>query len=232
MKQATKDKLTLFASIIFFLGCGISGIQADHDSGRYSVIGWTAIAMSVLGIVAFIRQLMGAGSLVQRKNDLSTPQSEQNGGEALIRVRGVDEEHLKSTIDEFIELYNDNAQPPSRPLIQTSPDGLVLSFPLVNGMADTDFEMFCYWVNYITWNIDGQKRDVVGWYNMGSVKPQKTNQIIGQRTLCIFVPEDDTEGDNIYFVTQDGTCCKHSFANLAPFHLISPSPRKFEPMPA
>lgn len=229
MKQTKKETIKLIAAIIFLIGGGICILQTEQGN---NIVGWGSITLGVLALVTLILQKMGVGPLIQPKDTLPSPQSEQNGGEALIRVRGVDEEQLKSTIDDFIELYSDNAQPPSRPLMQSSSDGLLLSFPQVNGMADIDFEMFCYWVNYIAWNIDDKKTDVMGWYKMGGVKPQKTNQVIGQRTLCLFVPADDTEGDNIYFVTKDGICCKHSFAGLASLHLISPSPRKFEPMPA
>ena len=228
MKQTMTNDLKTVASCIFFIGGSILILVADRG---YDILGWIGIAFGILGLAAWMLQKKGVGPLIQPEGTLPTPQSERNGGEAIIRVRGVDKEQMNRAIEDFIKLYSDTGNPPSRPLIQASADGLLLSFPMVNGVADTDFEMFCFWVNYITLESDGKKNDVIGWYKMGDVKPPKTNQAIGQRTLCLFVPEDDTEGDNIYFVTEDGTCCKHSFHGLSSLRLINPSPRAFEPIP-
>ena len=228
MKQTKKETIKLIAGIIFFIGGGIYFLQKEQGN---NVVAWASIIFGVLGFLALILQKMGVGPLIQSKGTLPTPQSERNGGEAIIRVRGVDEEQMNRSIEDFIKLYSDTSQPPSHPQIQPCAEGLLLKFPVVGGMACTDFEMFCYWVNYLTWDTEGKKNDVVGWYKMGNVKPQKTNQEIGERTLCFFIPEEDHEGDNIYFTTKDGACFKYTLNGLSSLHIINPSPRAFEPMP-
>ena len=211
MNQVTKERFKLLASILFFLVSGIYCVMADQGSQHYSngiihFAGWVAIISALLGIFALFRQMTGAGPLVKSKGKLASPNSERNGGKAMIRVRGISEEELKRTITSFIELYSDSANPPSRPLIQSTADGHVLKFQTTDGMSDTDYEMFCYWVNYITWDSEGQKLDVVGWYQMGDVKPEETNQILGQRTLLFFIPETETAADNVYITTPEGKC--------------------------
>lgn len=236
MNQVAKERFKLLASILFFLVTGIFGVMADHGSQRYSLdfvhfAGWLAIIMAILGIFALFLQMTGAGPLVKSKGKLASPSSERNGGKAIICVRGISEEELKRTINSFIELYSDNANPPSRPLTQSTADGHVLKFQTTDGMSDTDYEMFCYWVNFITWDSDGEKRDVVGWYQMGNVQPKETDQILGQRTLCLFVPDTETAADNVYITTPEGLCYRQSFNIFSRLCPVNPSPRAFAPMP-
>ena len=139
---------------------------------------------------------------------------------------------MEHTIDAFIELYGKEGRPPRRPSLQRSADSLLLIFPEAGGKADIDFEMFCYWVNYICWETDGSKRDVVGWFETGAIKPDATDAVLGSRTLMVFVADDDTAGDNVCITTADGTCCLHSFREASSLKLISPSPRQYEPMPS
>lgn len=236
MNQVTKERFKLLVSILFFLLTGIYCVTADHGSQHYSngvihFAGWAAIISAVLGIFALFRHMTGAGPLVKNKGKLASPNFERNGGKAMIRVRGISEEELKRTITSFIELYSDSANPPSHPLIQSTANDLVIKFQTIDGISDTDYEMFCYWVNYITWNSEGQKLDVVGWYQMGDVQPQETNQIIGQRTLYFFIPEDETAADNVYITTPEGKCYCQTFDIFSHLSPVNPSPRSFEPMP-
>ena len=87
-------------------------------------------------------------------------------------------------------------------------------------------------MNYICWETDGRKRNVVGWFETGAIKPDATDAVLGSRTLMVFVADNDTAGDNVCITTSDGTCCLYSFSGVSSLKMISPSPRRFEAMPA
>lgn len=237
MKQSTTERLKLIAAIIIVTAFGIAGITADSTSSGYSLgtahfIGWLCLIVAVLAAISAILQARGVGPIIKSKDRLSLPQGDCCGGPCLISVKGTDAETLQRTIDSFVELYSETGRPPVRPDIQRSADSLLLVFPAVDGKADVDFEIFCYWVNYICWETDGRKRDVVGWFETGAIKPAATDAVLGSRTLMVFVADDDTAGDNVCITTADGTCCLHSFRGASSLKLISPSPRQYEPMPS
>ena len=236
MKQSTTERLKLIAAIIIVTAFGIAGITADSTSSGYSLgtahfIGWLCLIVAVLAAISAILQARGVGPIIKSKNRLPLPQPDCCGGQCLIRVAGTDAAALERTIDAFIELYGKEGRPPRRPSLQRSADSLLLIFPEAGGKADIDFEIFCYWVNYICWETDGRKRDVVGWFETGAIKPDATDAVLGSRTLMVFVADDDTAGDNVCITTADGTCCLYSFSGVSSLKMISPSPRRFEAMP-
>lgn len=236
MKQSTTERLKLIAAIIITFAAGFYAIKADSTNSGYSLgmihfIGWFCIIVAILAAISAILQARGVGPIIKSKNRLPLPQPDCCGGLCLIRVGGTDAAALERTIDAFIELYGKEGRPPRRPSLQRSADSLLLIFPEAGGKADIDFEIFCYWVNYICWETDGRKRDVVGWFETGAIKPDATDAVLGSRTLMVFVADDDTAGDNVCITTADGTCCLHSFSGVSSLKMISPSPRRFEAMP-
>lgn len=237
MKRTTTEWLKLIAAIIVALALSIASITADSTSSGYSLgtfhfIGWLGLIISILAAISAILQARGVGPIIKSKNRLPLPQPDCCGGLCLIRVAGTDAAALERTIDAFIELYGKEDRPPRRPSLQRSADSLLLIFPEAGGKADIDFEIFCYWVNFICWETDGGKRNVVGWFETGAIKPDATDAVLGSRTLMVFVADDDTAGDNVCITTADDTCCLHSFSGVSSLKLISPSPRQYEPMPS
>ena len=92
-------------------------------------------------------------------------------------------------------------------LTKISDNEFAITFPY-----DIDFEIYCYFVNYIYYPMDIKwKPTVMAWAttNHGDtwVKEDAMN-----KKVILFVPEDDTEYDNVFMTTENNIGYKLGFA--------------------
>ncbi len=116
---------------------------------------------------------------------------------------------VEYAIEGFIKLHAENESLVERPLVrQVDEDKFLINFS-----DTTDYGLFCYWVNYIVYS-NKEKRynsNVIGWYEVDADAKGVWEQFANQK-LMFYVPESDTECDNVYITTEDNVCYKQEFA--------------------
>ena len=130
----------------------------------------------------------------------------------VIRVYDMDKEQLKKAVDSFSDI-NDNE------ISSITPEG-INQFRLTFDPS-LDYIGMCYWVNFLVYSDEEKKQryKVYGWYPFGEVQLNGEKQSFSNQTVMMYVDKDDTEYDNISFVTPDGQHYKQPFAisnNLLP----------------
>ena len=130
--------------------------------------------------------------------------ADETTGERVINAR-MSEVEITRAIEDSMVINADNK--PVRPVTSQGKDCFILRLP-----DSTTYDMFCYWVNYIVYS-NKEKRynnNVLGWYEVGSDATGSWSQFAGQK-LMFFIPESDSEFDNVYFTTEDNRCFKQEF---------------------
>ena len=134
-----------------------------------------------------------------------------SSSERVIRVYGMDKEQLEKAIEDFYDISDDLISSISR-----EDDAFRITFKPSTGYID-----FCYWVNYLVYSDEekNHRYKVYGWYPFGEVQINGVSQPFSNQTVMMYVDKDDTEHDNISFVTPDGHHYLQPFAignNLKP----------------
>ena len=122
----------------------------------------------------------------------------------IILIHDIDKETLKEAYDRFSDISEQEVTS-----IEPEDNGFRLTFT-----PETDYIAFCYWVNYLVYSDEEkQKRySVYGWYPFGEVEINGEKQPFSNQTVMMYVDKDDTEHDNISFVTPDGNHYLQPFA--------------------
>ena len=122
----------------------------------------------------------------------------------VILIHDIDKETLKEAYDRFSDISEQEVTS-----IEPEDNGFRLTFT-----PETDYIAFCYWVNYLVYSDEEkQKRySVYGWYPFGEVEIKGEKQPFSNQTVMMYVDKDDTEHDNISFVTPDGNHYLQPFA--------------------
>ena len=126
-------------------------------------------------------------------------------GKRIIMATQMNENEVENAINGFIKQYEDNGDKVDRPQVrQQEGDVFMIYLP-----DTTPYDLFCYWVNYMVYSDKGKKynNNITGWYEVSANAKLFPNQI-----LMVYVPESDTEYDNVYFTTKDNFCYKQEFA--------------------
>ena len=104
-------------------------------------------------------------------------------------------------------MYNKESCQAQPRLVKLSEREFAIIFPY-----DIDFEIFCYFINYIEYPMELKwSADVTAWASAKSGDTWITEKIINKK-LMFFIPEDDTEHDNVYITTHDNIGYKFGFA--------------------
>lgn len=107
------------------------------------------------------------------------------------------------------------------------------SFIIMNMKAispNLDYDSFCFWVNYLVYSKKGERYDVTGWYEMGEVENDDALSI-GRQTLMFFIPDTDTEYDNVYVVDRFNHCYKQEFSGAAMLKELDAKLKNYETIP-
>jgi hypothetical protein len=141
------------------------------------------------------------GKVSQKTLPFHTKQNDK-----LVLIENADYADVQKALTDFCNMYNEKTYQALPRLIKLSEKEFAIIFPY-----DLDFEIYCYFVNYMKYPIGIKwNANIVGWVTAS------TNDWIPEQSLnkkiMLFVPEDDTEGDNVYMTTSDNTGYKLGFA--------------------
>ena len=120
-----------------------------------------------------------------------------------------------------------NGSEVDRPQVVQQENAFMLYLP-----DSTTYDQFCYWVNYMVYSNKDKKynNNITGWYEVPANAKGVWQQFANQR-LMFFIPETDTEYDNVYVMTKDNICYKQEFAFRASFILQSKVYREYNDIP-
>lgn len=148
------------------------------------------------------------------------PQDQTPGGLKLIRIRGIDPALLEKVVKEFIEGYELERAPQVR-----HEEGE--SFLVAD--SDMPYMTFCFLVNFLRYCDKDRKYDVTGWYSMQVNRDDGDGLNLSHQTLMLYIPDEDDEFDNVFFVAPDGRFFKQPFYGRAVLELLSRAHREYEP---
>jgi hypothetical protein len=144
---------------------------------------------------------------IRKRNTLTMDciQDDNAKGKRIINATQMSENEIKDAINGFIKLYEENGDKVDRPQVtQLEENTFMLRLP-----DTTPYDLFCYWVNYLVYSNEKKKynNNITGWYEVSA-----NAKLFPSKTLMIYVPETDTEHDNVYVTTKDNLCYKQEFA--------------------
>ena len=145
------------------------------------------------------------GSRNGRHSRKSLPAHEMPN-DKLVIIDNLSNAEADKILTDFCRMYNEEDYQALPRLYRLNERRYAVTFPY-----DIDFEIFCYFVNYVHYPIDCDKSfDVSAWTATESVKnliTESTNQ-----RVMLFIPQSDKEGDNVYLTTEDNIGYKIDFA--------------------
>jgi len=132
-------------------------------------------------------------------------QTKQN--DKLVLVKGISYSDLKLVLSGFCKMYNEESFQAQLRLSILAEQEFAITFPY-----DIDFEIFCYFINYIEYPMELKwSPDVMGWTTTKSSDKWITEKSANKKVI-LFIPTDDTEHDNVHMTTQDNIGYKLGFA--------------------
>ena len=144
---------------------------------------------------------------------------------AVVRVSDMDEKLFSETLHQFCVDNGTDEEPLEKPARETNGRTHVLRF------SNIDFDLICFLVNNLVYSERGHRHDAKAWYELGPmVRDDERHPLSGQKVM-FFVPEDDDEYDNVYFVTSKGHCFKYSFAGMSTPKYLPEMRQRYEPQP-
>lgn len=133
--------------------------------------------------------------------------SEAKPNDKLMVVKGVDYDDLKKALIEFCNLYNNEKFQALLHLTKISDREFAITFPY-----DIDFEIYCYFVNYIYYPMDIKWKPTVTAWTTTKQGDTWIEENAMNKKVMLFVPENDAEHDNVFMTTEDNTGYKLGFA--------------------
>ncbi|PSG90909.1 hypothetical protein [Aurantibacter aestuarii] len=171
----------------------------------------------IIGIVAVVAFL--AYQFFNNKSDKSTSEDysskfniekELKQNDKRILVENVDYNLIRRAVQDFTKNYDNPQQSHLKPISElhkSDNNQVVITFPY-----DIDFEIFCYYVNYLKYPMDlNYKANVTGWTSTKSTDHWLNKDFENQKSM-LFIDPNDREYDNVMLTTEDGRTYKIGFA--------------------
>jgi hypothetical protein len=158
------------------------------------------IVLAVIAIALLFLYLKTRSTLT-----MDSIQDDTAKGKRVIMATHMSENEISDAINGFIKLYKGNGDKIDRPQVtQQDENSFMICLP-----DTTPYDLFCYWVNYLAHSDERKKynNNITGWYEVSA-----NAKLFPSKTLMIYVPETDTEHDNVYVTTKDNLCYKQEFA--------------------
>jgi hypothetical protein len=157
----------------------------------------------------------------RRPSQSSLPtQTKQN--DKLVIVKGISQSDLKHVLIGFCNMYNKESFQAQPRLTKLTEREFAITFPY-----DIDFEIFCYFVNYIEYPMELKwTPDVTAWTTTKSSDTWITEKSANKKVM-LFIPKDDTEHDNVYMTTSDNIGYKLGFAMGEEKQLLDTSKKRY-----
>lgn len=144
---------------------------------------------------------------------------------AVVRVCDMDEKLFSETLRQFCFDNSTDDEPMEKPTVETRDRTHVLRFNKI------DFDSVSFLVNDLVYSERGHRYDAKAWYEFGQIDRDNEQHPLSRQKVMFFVPEDDKEYDNVYFVTSKGDCFKYSFAAMSVPKYMPEVRQRYEPLP-
>ena len=169
------------------------------------------VLVGVILVLYFLRS-----TFKNQKTDPSTnatrPSSEKIPKQEILNDKLVISNNLTNAeIDKiltgFCNNYNEQNYQAIPRLYKLNEKQFAVTFPY-----DIEFEIFCYFVNYVRYPMGFNKSfEVKAWTTTKSGQKWITEQSANKKVM-LFIPDDDKEYDNVYLTTEDNIGYKLGFA--------------------
>ncbi len=179
-----------------------------------------ALAFVVLAFIA--ARYFGAGETKRSPDGIALfpcPMDRTPGGLKQIRIKDIDPALLDKTLEEFCTHYELDRKP------EVQQDGTDW---YVTADSSLPYMTFAYLVNALRYCDKSRTYDVTGWYSMQANEQDGKGLELSHTTLMMYIPDEDDEFDNVFFVTEDGRFFKQTFASRCPLEQLSRDHRPYE----
>ena len=183
------------------------------------------IIIGVAVLIFAIKACMPAGQKPQADTDTTRPSNEhlptqEKPNDKLVIVDKISKTEIDSILTGFCNMYNKERFQAQPRLYKLSERQFAITFPY-----DIEFEIYCYFVNYVHYPMGFDKSfDVTAWETTGQANGWITEKSANKKVM-LFIPEDDTEHDNVFLTTDDNIGYKLGFAMGEEKQLL-PTPKK------
>jgi len=156
----------------------------------------------VLVVVLCLLVVLGIAWKAKQKKKVFVEELSFTKTPRTIKVERMSKDEITNALNEFEKLY-DNPEYIKSIVFHDKGNHILLEFP-----SSVIFVDFALLVNYLVYS-DKEKRhnkDIQGTYPFGDVKSALPSVDFGHQEATLYIPEEDTEFDNVYF-----KCCGHRF---------------------
>lgn len=170
------------------------------------------IIIAVAVLIFAIKACMPAGQKPEADTDTTRPSNEhlptqEKPNDKLVIVDNISKTEIDSILTGFCNMYNKESFQAQPRLYKLSERQFAITFPY-----DIEFEIYCYFVNYVHYPMDFDKSfDVTAWETTGQANGWITEKSANKKVM-LFIPEDDSEHDNVFLTTDDNIGYKLGFA--------------------
>jgi hypothetical protein len=163
-------------------------------------------------IIFIIKACMPAGQKQNPNSDTTRPLNEnlpkqENQNAKLVIVDNVSKTEIDNILTGFCNMYNKESFQARPRLYKLSESQFAITFPF-----DIEFEIYCYFINYVRYPMGFDKSfSVTAWETTKQTKGWITEKTANKKVM-LFIPEDDKEHDNVFLTTEDNIGYKLGFA--------------------
>jgi len=141
-----------------------------------------------------------------RPSNVHLPEQEVQN-DKLVIVNNITHLEIDKILTGFCNMYNKKSFVVLLRLYELNERQFAITFPY-----DIEFQIFCFFVNYIRYPMWFNKSfEVIGWATTKSGEMWITEKSANKEVM-LFIPNDDTEYDNVYLTTKDNIGYKLGFA--------------------
>lgn len=170
------------------------------------------IIIGVAVTVVIIKLYFTIGKKVKPEKDTSRPSNynfptNEKENYKLVIVNNISRTEIDSILTGFCNLYNKESFQVLPRLYTLNEIQFAITFPF-----DIEFEIYCYFVNYVHYPMGFDKSfDVKAWETTKQPDGWITEKSAHKKVM-LFIPEDDNEHDNVFLTTEDNIGYKLGFA--------------------
>ena len=170
---------------------------------------------------------MPSGQKPKPDTDTTRPSNEhlpqqEKPNDKLVIVDNISKIEMDSILTGFCNMYNKERFQAQPRLYKLNERQFAITFPF-----DIEFEIYCYFINYVRYPMGFDKSfDVKAWETTKQANGWITEKSANKKVM-LFIPEDDTEHDNVFLTTDDNIGYKLGFAMGEEKQLLETPKKKY-----
>lgn len=182
--------------------------KKNNDSKMKTVL----IIFGATILIFIIKACMPSGQKPKPDTDTAIPSNEhlskqEEPNEKLVIVDNISKAEIDSILTGFCNMYNKESLQAQPRLYKLTERQFAITFPF-----DIEFEIYCYFVNYVHYPMGFDKAfSVTAWEATKQANGWITEKTANKKVM-LFIPEDDNEHDNVFLTTEDNIGYKLGFA--------------------